>query len=232
MSISELLLRIVLSFLVLFTLARIMGRKEISQMTFFNFVSAIAIGSISANLVVSQSLSLRNGLIALVGWALITIIIGILDIKSLNARKITTGQPLIVVKDGKIMESALRKARLDIDELSALLRQKNIFAMSDVDYAIFETSGKLSVLKKEINQSVTKGDMNLAGTTPNVYPIATKVISDGVVNQNNLAALNLDMNWLEQQVEQAGATTFSQIFYAEVLPDGTLYVDKKDDAVQ
>lgn len=232
MSISELLLRIVLSFLVLFSLARIMGRKEISQMTFFNFVSAIAIGSIAANFAVNQNLSIRNGLIAITGWALFTIIMGFIDIKSKNARKITNGQPLIVVKNGKVMENSLRKARLDIDSLSALLRQKNVFAMADVDYAVFETGGKLSVLKKEIKQSVTKGDMNLVGTTPKVYPVATKVITDGVVNRKNLSALNLDMNWLEQQVEQTGAKSFSQIFYAEVQPDGTLYVDKKDDGVK
>lgn len=231
MNISELLFRIVLSFIVLFVLARIMGRKEISQMTFFNFISAIAIGSISANLVVSQNLSIRNGLIAIVGWAVFTLIMGIIDIKSKSARKITTGQPLIVVKNGEIMESELRKARLDIDSLTALLRQKNVFAMSDVNYAIFETSGKLSVMKKEINQPVTKGDMNKVSTTANAYPIATAVITDGKVNTNNLSALNLDMNWLEQQVEQAGIKTFSQVFYAEVQPDGTLYIDKKDDAM-
>ncbi|SFA84882.1 Uncharacterized membrane protein YcaP, DUF421 family [Lentibacillus halodurans] len=232
MNISELVLRIVLSFIVLFILARIMGRKEISQMTFFNFISAIAIGSISANLVVSQNLSIRNGLIAMVGWAMFTIVMGFIDIKSKSARKIMTGQPLIVVKDGKIMENALRKARLDINSLNALLRQKNIFAMSDVNYAIFETSGKLSVLKKENKRTVTKGDMNITNPIPTPYPIGTEVISDGRVNTNNLSALNLDMNWLEQQVGQAGAKTFSQIFYAEVQPDGTLYVDKKDDAVE
>ncbi|HLS10281.1 DUF421 domain-containing protein [Lentibacillus sp.] len=231
MTIPELLLRLVLAFLVLFTMARIMGRKEISQMTFFNFVSAIAIGSLSANFALSQDVSIRNGVIAIIAWTIFTLLMGFMDIKSNNIRKVTTGQPLIVVKNGRIMENSLRKARLDIDSLRALLRQKNVFAISDVDYAIFETSGKLSVLKKELKQSVTKLDMNVAGTTTNVYPIATKVIVDGVVNTNNLSALNLDMNWLEQQVNQAGVKTFSQIFYAEVQPDGTLYIDKKDDAM-
>ncbi|RYG73516.1 DUF421 domain-containing protein [Lentibacillus lipolyticus] len=232
METTELLLRIVLSFFLLFLLARIMGRKEISQMTFFNFVSAIAIGSLSANFAVSANLSIRNGLLAITGWAVFTLIMGFIDIKSKKARKLTTGDPLIVIKNGKIMEDSLRSARLDIDSLNALLRQKNVFSIADVDYAIFETSGKLSVMKKEIKQSVTKGDMNLTSTIPNVHPIATGVISDGTVNTKNLSDLNLDMNWLEKQTNQAGIKSFSQIFYAEVQPDGTLYIDKKDDVVR
>ncbi|WP_010530304.1 YetF domain-containing protein [Lentibacillus jeotgali] len=231
METSEVLLRILISFFLLFLLARIMGRKEISQMTFFNFVSAIAIGSLSANFALSQDISIRNGILAIVGWAIFTLLMGFIDIKSKKARKLTTGDPLIVIKNGKIMDDSLRSARLDIDSLNALLRQKNVFAISDVDYAIFETSGKLSVMKKETKQSVTKGDMNLAGT-PNIHPIGTEIIADGKVNTRNLSALNLDMNWLEQQMDQAGIKTFSQVFYAQIQPDGTLYIDKKDDIVQ
>lgn len=229
MGVPELLLRIILAFFVLFILARIMGRKEISQMTFFNFVSAIAIGTIAGSLATSQNLSIRNGILALAGWALFTLVMGLIDIKSKNARKVTTGNPVILIKDGKIMENSLRKARLDIESLNALLRQKNVFSMSDVSYAIFETSGKLSVMKKEINQPATKGDMNVLSTTPNTYPIATEVISDGVINTKNLSKLNLDRNWVESQLKNADVNYLSQIFYAEVQPDGTLYIDKKDD---
>ncbi|MFB4169579.1 YetF domain-containing protein [Virgibacillus sp. JSM 102003] len=229
MNIPELLVRIILAFLVLFILARIMGRKEISQMTFFNFVSAIAIGTIAGSLATSQNLSIRNGILALVGWALFTLVMGFIDIKSKGARKVTTGNPVIVIKDGKIMENSLRKTRLDIGSLNALLRQKNVFSMADVSYAIFETSGKLSVMKKEINQPVTKGDMNVLSTTPNTYPIATEVISDGVLNNKNLAKLNLDREWVESQINNANVDYLSQVFYAEVQQDGTLFIDKKDD---
>ncbi|WP_373895760.1 DUF421 domain-containing protein [Virgibacillus sp. CBA3643] len=131
------------------------------------------------------------------------------------------------MKDGKIMESSLRLTRLDIDSLRSLLRQKNIFSMADVDYAIFETSGKLSVMKKENKQSATKADMNSLSTK--VFPIATEVIADGTANTNNLTQLKLDTNWLDQQLQQAGVKSLSEVFYAEVQPDGTLYIDNKDD---
>src|SRR5699024_12058887 len=115
----------------------------------------------------SQYYSIRKGFIVIIAWTIFTLLMCFMDIKSNNIRKVTTGQPLIVVKNGRIMENSLRKARLDIDSLRALLRQKNVFAISDVDYAIFETSGKLSVLKKELKQSNTKLDMNIPGTKRN-----------------------------------------------------------------
>ncbi len=228
----ELLLRLVLTFFLLLLMARLMGRKEISQMTFFNFISAIAIGSISANFAMSQDITVRNGVIAITSWAIFTLLLGFLDIKSKGARKLIKGDPLIVIKNGKIMENALRNARLDIDSLTTLLRQKNVFSIADVDYAIFETNGKLSVMKKENNQSATKGDLNVASTTPKLYSIATEVISDGTINRKNLNDLNLNINWLEQQTHQAGIKSLDQVFYAELQPDGTLYIDKKDDIVR
>lgn len=229
MDLSQLIIRIALGFMVLFALARIMGRKEISQMTFFNFVSAIAIGSIAANLVVSRDLSVRNGVIALVGWAVITLAMDFIDIKFKAARTLTTGQPVIVIRDGKIMEDSLRKVRLDVDKLEALLREKDVFSTAEVDYAIFETSGKLSVMKKENKQSVTKGDIQLLNMKQKVTPIATEVVSDGKVNAKNLTKLHLNQDWLNQQLKQQGINSIDEVFYAEVQQDGTLYVDNKND---
>lgn len=230
MAIPELILRICLSFALLFTLTRIMGRKEISQMTFFNFVSAIAIGSITAILTTNQNFSMLNGIIALTGWAGFTLIMGYIDIKSQKARKFTTGIPEIVIKDGKIMEEALRRTRLDNDSLQALLRQKNVFSMKEVDYAIFETSGKLSVMKKENKQPATKSDIHQLTTySPKIFP--TEIISDGELNEANLKKLNLDTNWLNGQLKQAGIKSLSEVFYAEVQPDGTLYFDNKRDGL-
>ncbi|SFF04347.1 YetF domain-containing protein [Alteribacillus iranensis] len=228
MTLSELVIRVTISFIVLFILTRIMGRKEISQMTFFNFVSAIAIGSITANLAVNANLSLRNGVLALVGWTIFTLLLAYIDIKSKKARKVTTGEPIIVIKEGKIMEDALRSTQLDIDALKALLRKNSVFSVSEVNYAIFETSGNLSVMKKEHKQPATKEDLNIPSAL-HVYPTSTEVISDGVVNTNNLARLQIDESWVHQQLQQAGVGSMSEVFYAEVQQDGTLYIDKKDD---
>ena len=230
MGTPELLIRLFMAFFVLFLLTRIMGRKEISQMTFFNFVSAISIGSITASLAVNDNLTIKNGFIALVGWTAFTLLMAFVDIKIKPLRKLTTGEPIIVIKEGKIMEQALKKTKLDMDSLSSMLRQKDIFSLSDVEYAIFESSGKLSVMKKENKQNVTKGDLSIP-TKTKIFPTATEVISDSMINTNNLARLNLDKNWLEQQLKSSGVTSIEDVFYAEVQPDGSLYIDQREDSM-
>ena len=114
------------------------------------------------------------------------------------------------------MENQLRKERLDIDALNALLRKKNIFSVSDVEYAIFETDGSLSVMKKEPKQTLTKSDMNMNPADVSVFSISTSVISDGKIKDENLKKLNLDQHWLKEQLKLSGIDSISDVFYAEV----------------
>jgi len=106
----------------------------------------------------------------------------------------------------------MRKVRLDIDALNALLRQKNVFAMSDVDYAIFETDGNLSVMKKEPNQPVLKSDLGIKNLSQNIYPISTEVINDGRIIMSNLEKLGLNTEWLEQQLRLSGIELIADVF--------------------
>lgn len=206
-----------------------MGRKEISEMTFFNFASAISIGSIAGNLSFNHRLSILNGIIALIVWSLLTLLSGRVVIKSKRARKVLNGEPLFIIKNGKMVGKSLRKVNLDTDTLTALLRQKDIFSITEVEYAIFEITGKLSVMKKDNKQLVTREDMNIANPQKKLSPIITGVISDGVINERNLEKLNLDTDWLNEQLLQNGISTVSGVFYAEVQPDHTLYIDSKND---
>lgn len=226
---QELLLRIILGFVVLLSMARLTGRKEISQMTFFNLVSAIAFGSIAAALVTNPSVSILNGILSLIGWAAFTIFTDMIHIKSKKARKILIGNPVIVIKKGKIMEDAMRQTRLDTDSLMSMLREKSIFTLTDVEYAIFETDGKLSVMLKGAQQYVTKGDLGITLPQNNFVPLAAEVVSDGRMNHNNLSKMNVDQTWLQNQLKAAGVKSIEDVFYAEVKPDGSLYVDKRED---
>ncbi|HYK71807.1 MAG TPA: DUF421 domain-containing protein [Pseudoneobacillus sp.] len=229
MQIPVLLLRLALSFITLLVLTRLMGRKEISQMTFFNFISAISIGTIGASLAIDPTLSIRNGLIALVAWSVFTLALGFLDIKSRKVRKLIVGEPIIIIKQGKIMEDELQKVRLDIDSLKSMLRKKNIFSLSDVDYAIFETDGTISVLKQEAKQTITRSDMNMNPSNTKKFPISTEVVSEGKIITKNLEKLNLSKDWLEKQLQLSGINSVSDVFYAEVLKNGTLYIDNRND---
>jgi len=231
MAIPELLLRLTIAFITLFILTRLTGRKEISQMTFSNFVSAISIGTLGASLAIDPSISVRNGIIALAAWTAFTMIMGMIDLKSPIFRKAIEGQPVILIKKGKIMEGELRKVRLDMDALLALLRKKDVFSVSDVDYAIFETDGTLSVMKKEPQQPVTKSDLNRVQTKATIFPIATEIISDGEIKLENLGKLHLDKQWVEEQLKRSGINSISEVFYAEVNTDGSLYIDHRNDVL-
>ena len=202
-----------------------MGRKEISEMTFFNFASAIAIGEIAASLVVDDQLSISNGIYALIGWSLYTILMSYLDIKTLKGRQLLTGSPIILIKEGKILEQALHKCRLDLDTLKAMLRQKDVFSIAEVDFAIFETDGKLSVLKKDSGSSIT--NRNMYKVKNKLIPFPLEIILDGNIKKENLINSGFDNNWLIAQLQRAGIHSISEVFYAEVQTDGSLYIDKK-----
>ncbi|SOC23950.1 uncharacterized membrane protein YcaP [Ureibacillus xyleni] len=230
MDVADLIIRLFIAFFVLLTLTRIMGRKEISQMTSFNFASSIAIGSIAANLAIDNNLTIRNGVIALVVWTIFTLIMAFIDIKFKGARKFTTGEPIIVIKDGQIMDKALKKAQLDLNSLTSMLREKDVFSLKDVDYAFFETSGKLSVLKKEQKQPVTKEDVSIP-IQKKLYRTTIELISDGEINMNNLIKVDLSQTWLDQQLKSAGINSIADVFIAELQTDGSLYIDKKKDGL-
>lgn len=121
-SLTELIVRIACTFLILLLLTRIMGRKELRQLTYFNFVSGIAIGSIGADFILSEDVNIRNGIIAMIGWAVFTLTMGWIDIKSKNVRKVIEGDPVLLIKNGQILRQALQRVRLDVDALKALLR--------------------------------------------------------------------------------------------------------------
>ncbi|MFD2627401.1 YetF domain-containing protein [Oceanobacillus kapialis] len=226
MDINELTIRVIIGFFVLLIMTRWLGRKEISQMTFLNFTSAIAIGSITANLVVNQNLSILNGVLAIVGWAVITYILGIVELKSKKARKVISGTPVVVIKEGKLVNRSLQSSRLDLDSFNALLRQKNIFSIAEVDYAILETNGKVTVLPKDNKKPVTKVDMNIP-VTPKAFPIPTEVISDGRILTENLNKLKLDTDWIQQQLQQQNITSISEVLFGQVQTDGTLFLALK-----
>ncbi|MDD1515349.1 hypothetical protein PVA20_24445 [Priestia sp. CNPSo 3706] len=117
MSYTEVSIRIVCSFFVLLLLTRLMGKKEISQLNVFTFITAMTIGNIAASLSTAKNLEIDKGVFALCGWAVLTILMGFLSLKSKTARRIITGDPIIVIKQGKVMEKSLKKAVLDFDTL-------------------------------------------------------------------------------------------------------------------
>lgn len=210
-------------FLTLF-LTRILGRKLISQMTFFDFVVGVVIGSAVVNAAtVPQNQSL-SGFITLIGVSMLTLIIDFAHIKSFFIQKLFGSEPVVVIENGKINNENMEKIRLTIEELMMKLRQKNAFTISNVEYAIMEIDGNLSVQLKSQKQPLTPSDMNL----PTSYKGLTRdLIIDGNVMKDNLQYVNLNEQWLKDQIKGYGIQKITDVFYAGLDTAGNLYVSKR-----
>jgi len=228
----EILLRTVASFVSLLILTRLLGKKQMSDITFFNYITGITLGSIAASIAVDPEVSIRRGLLSLAIWTLLTVLVGKLSLKYPKIRVLLDGEPTIIIKKGKILEKAMAAMHLNMDDLSMLLREKNIFSIQQVDYAILEPHGRISILKKAEHEQVTKADMKLP-VQPHAY-MPSELIVDGQIVTKNLNDLSLTIEWLDAELRKAGSalSQLKNIFYAELQSDGTIHVDKKMDEVQ
>lgn len=223
-TILETSLRTLGAFLILLLLTRFLGKKQLSQMTFFTYITGIALGNIAAGMAIHGTVTVVDGITGMTFWALLTIGIEYISLKSPKLRVLMDGEPSIVIKNGKINKKAMASNKLNIDDLSMLLRDKNIFSVQEVDYAILEPNGKLSVLKKIENESVTRKDMQLP-VKPRLY-LPTELIVDGNIVHKNLTELQLSRAWLEGEVKQSGVQSIKEVMYAEIQYDGSVYIDK------
>jgi uncharacterized membrane protein YcaP (DUF421 family) len=162
--------------------------------------------------------------IALIFWCVLNLLVEYIGLKSGKLRQIIDGQPTIVIKKGIISKNALRSSRLNLDDLSMLLRKQNIFSLKEVEYAILEPNGNLSILKKSQYQQITKSDMNIATHILKYLP--SEIIADGKIIKHNLEELNLSENWLNDQLKMQNVSTLKDILYAELQSDGTLFIQK------
>lgn len=223
-NIFYLLLRITSIFMVLLILTRILGKNQMSHLTFFNYTTGITIGSIAANMVHETDQPFMDDFISLTWWCVLTFLVGFISLKSGKLRQIIDGQPTILIKKGKIMRDSLKTNRVNMDDLSMLLRKQNIFSITEVEYAILEPNGNLSIMKKPQHQQITKSDMNIY--SPSLSHIPSEVIVDGKIIYDNLKELNLNENWLKNELSKQNINSPKDIFYAEIQEDGSLFIDK------
>jgi uncharacterized membrane protein YcaP (DUF421 family) len=218
------ILKTFIAFFILLILTRILGAKQISQMTFFTYITGITLGNVAAEMMVNRDIPILSGLTGMVLWSLLVFVIEFINLKSLKARTVLDGEPTIVIKNGVVQRKAMARQRLNMDDLSMMLRNNKIFSIKEVDYAIFEPNGKLSVLKKVEQESVTKTDMQVP-VNPRVFLPATLIV-DGKVVKRNLRELNVDENWLGGQLQAAGLKR-DDVMFAEIQEDGSLYMSRK-----
>ena len=207
----------------LVVLARSIGRKLLAQMSYFDFTVAITIGSISVSYVV-QMIQGMWVLIAPILLALLAITFDFIHLKSLRLRKFAEGEPVVVIQNGQILEKGMKRLRYHMDNLESQLRDKGIFDFNEVEFAVLEPHGQLSVLKKSQYLPVTPYDMNLS---TKYKGLSTEIIKDGQVLEKNLKQNNLTRDWLEQELKKHNIVHVSDVVYAALNTSGVLYVSLK-----
>ena len=199
-----------LSVAALFLITKCMGHKQVAQLDFFDYVNGITIGSIGAELATELEKPLKP-LIALAVYGAVSIGLTLLTSKIPRTRKYINGTPSILFSGGKLYRPNLKKAKLDLSEFMVLCREQGYFDLDEIDTAVFEHNGKLSILPKAANRPLTSDDMHIPAKP--TY-IGVEVIMDGRVMGENLTRLGRDERWLEKRLKAAGFARPNEVFLA------------------
>lgn len=199
--------------IIIFFLTKLLGKKQISQLSLFDYIVGITIGSIAADISLDIEKNLISGLLCLLLFVLFSYFISIFTMKSISGRRFFTGVPTILVEKGKIIESGLKKCKLDVNELLAEARIAGYFDLEEIDYALMEINGAISFLPKEKEKPVTKKDMKIKC---NDDGLTVNAIIDGRYMFNNMQAIGKDKKWLDHELKVQGYVNYDDILLATI----------------
>jgi len=222
--IIEIIMRSISAYITLLILGRLIGRKLISRITFFDFLVGVTIGSLAVRMALGSEDSLLLAIISAIVITILVLITDYLNIKSFNFRKLIDGKPVILISNGKILDYNLKKVRITINKLMMKLREKDIFNAEDVEFAIIESDGEISVLPKSNKQPITTEDLNMS---TNYKGLTSDIIIDGKIMYDNLKCTNYDEQWVKKQLKSHNINDVQDVFYAGVDTSGNLYFSTK-----
>ncbi len=224
---SQIIVRAIVFLILLFVLTKVLGKKQISEFSFFEYISGITIGSIAGEVIMGLDGNIGHGVLAIFIFGMFTYLVGFISLKSNTFRDFVEGKRTIFIKDGKIMEDNLKKEMYSTDELTYLLRKKDVFNIADVEFAVLEQTGDLSVLLKKELRPLTPKDLNIQvgkDTVPQT------VIRDGQIVYDALKATGKTRKWLDIELDKLNVT-LDNVFFAQVDSFGDLVVDIYDDKI-
>ncbi len=220
MDFVKLILTSLLSVATLFIITKIMGHKQLSQLDFFDYITGITIGSVAAELAIELEEPWKP-LVAMLIYGGASVVLNLITHKFPKSRKYINGSPTILMNDGKIYRQNLKKAKLDLSEFTLLCRENGYFNLNDIEMAVFETNGKLTVLPKSTVRPLEPGDINI---TPEQEYINTELIMDGRILDENLKRRGLDVTWLKKQLKEQGYKSEKEIFLGICDKNNRLYL--------
>ena len=225
---SEILYIVVLSLgsiIAIFLLTKLMGYRQMSQMSMFDYVNGITMGSIAAEMATSLDTGFEKPLVAMIVYALVSLLLSTVSSKSIKVRRMLEGAPLVLLNNGEIYRHNLRKAKIDVSELLVQCRINGYFDISKLQTAILEGNGKISFLQKATDRPLTPADVQLS---PQQDYMVANVILDGKVMDENLRHTGKDEKWLLDQIKGQGAKRIEDVLLASCDSNNKLQVYLKD----
>ena len=206
-------IRAISSLITLFLVTKMLGKKQVSQLSLFDYVIGISIGNFAAEMTINLESKEINGIWAVVLFGLFAYLVSYLTMKSIVLRRFFMGTPTVIIQNGKILENNLKKVKFDINDMLEEIRNAGYFDVSQVEYAIMEANGKFSILPKSDYRPITPKDMKIKVEKEG---LCSNVIIDGKIMHNNLNNINKDEKWLNKQLKIKGYSDISKILLATI----------------
>lgn len=194
-------IRTITLYILVLIVMRFMGKREIGQLQPFELAISIMIADLATIPMAETGIPISSGIVPILGLLVMHLIISVINLKSIKMREIICGKPAILIYRGRIQEKTMKKERFTINELEERLRGYNVTNIGDIEYAILETSGQISILQKPNKRNAIPEDF---GIMPEYEGIAYDLVIDGKIMKENLEKLDKDYNWLLKQVEPFG----------------------------
>jgi uncharacterized membrane protein YcaP (DUF421 family) len=228
MEIFGIIIRSLAAFLLVTGIVHLLGKQTQSQMTYRDFIASITLGSIAGNLVFNTTIQISTFIASLLFFSGIIFVATLLSLKNTKARAIFNGEPTVIIQNGKLLEKNMKKIKLTLDSMNQALRAKDIFDIDEVEYALIEASGQLSVLKKAPFQNITKKDLGIFTPARPMFPV--ELIMDGQLFEKNFEENNITKSWFFTELEQRGVS-LSDVTYCVRGTNGQLYFDLYKDKI-
>lgn len=212
----------------LFFITKLLGKKQLSKLSFFEYIVGITVGDIAGTLSMDPGLSLKDGITAFLIWAFFPLFVSILSLKSKLFRDFVEGKPTTFIEKGKILEDNLKKEKFSMDELLEQLRKKDIFRVADVEFASLDSNGELNLILKKAKQPLTAGDL-LKNLPEAGVPHA--VIMDGKIYDEALKNAGVGRGWLNTELAKRQVTA-EQVFFGQIDENGKLMLDMYNDSLR
>ncbi|MBM7657462.1 DUF421 domain-containing protein [Sporolactobacillus spathodeae] len=225
MHLLRITVELMIGFIALFSVTKILGKATLSQITAFDFISAIVLGEFVGNALYDKAIGILTILYTVVIWGVMIYIVEWITQKYRGSRAFLEGKPTIIIRNGRMDREAMKKEKLDINMLQNLLRHKDVFSVREVDFAILETDGTVSVLKKS-KYDVPKNEDLQQPQKPVYLPV--NIINDGEADYQNMKRAGLNEEWLMKELKRHHIDRIQDVFYAEWKKDEGLYLEKKE----